>query len=108
MSQELNPQGVEAFIEAMNFGADAETALSVYLMNAWRPIESAPKDGTEILGYVPMSMLEAMGDTFESGPFYYVCWWNSSDGGFETDECGSLELSHWMPLPEPPSKGEQG
>ena len=106
MRQELNPHGVEAFIEAMNFGADAETALRVYLMNAWRPIESAPRDGTAILGYVPEMKIEGIGETFEIGPDYFVCWFNNHDNWFESDEVGALKLSHWMPLPEPPSKGE--
>lgn len=103
---EPSPQGVQAMIDSLNFGADAETAIRVYLKNAWRPIETAPKNGKQFLGYMAESFSDDPYDDYSVGPFYYVCWWNSDDRWFETDECGALELSHWMPLPEPPSKGE--
>ncbi len=60
----------------------------------WLPIESAPKDGTEILTF----------------PHYYVTHWlgglqtwrghyNSTTEGFDRV---SWKITHWMPLPPPP------
>lgn len=75
----------------------------------WKPIESAPKDGTEFLGYAA-----------KKGKFD-VCAWvvgsinrkSGEDGAFETvqhdsqygpddDEFGYWDATHWMPLPPPP------
>lgn len=55
----------------------------------WQPIETAPKDGTQILlGKVGGSMI--------------VGFWNGyawDDGDFDSNVSWP---SHWMPLPEPP------
>jgi hypothetical protein len=80
-------------------------------MSKWQPIETAPKDGTEILLY----------------PQYVIGWWEfgdnewmvmaiplKEDGTIEHDwkefrrwYCvyayrGGGQPTHWMPLPEPP------
>lgn len=64
----------------------------------WQPIETAPKDGTEIL----VSDSRCL-----DGFMQVVCWdddrpdnysWATSDGpSFHADA-----FTHWMPLPEPP------
>ena len=53
----------------------------------WQPIESAPKDGTEILLYP-----------------YAVCKWDTEDGAFFRDDSDiwPQHPTHWMPLPKPP------
>jgi hypothetical protein len=65
---------------------------------AWQPIETAPKDGTKILGYDPLAedcvviRWTGFGDFSEEA----VCWriqWS----GQENPDC-----THWIPLPEPP------
>jgi hypothetical protein len=58
----------------------------------WQPIETAPKDGKEVLGY-DLGVI--------SGMCWNGRWWewtvlSWSDGTFATDP------THWMPLPEPP------
>ena len=64
-------------------------------MSEWQPIETAPKDGTYILGFCAASVMivywsgaeeptEAVGDN-----------WYERDTGFALD----IELTHWMPLP---------
>jgi hypothetical protein len=57
----------------------------------WQPIETAPKDGSTVLGFVP---------AFDQQPVClidystrYSNWW------FLGTECLP---THWMPLPEPP------
>lgn len=58
-------------------------------MSEWHPIESAPKDGSWILG----------SDDSEG-----VCIVQYLDGDWyqERDDTPLLELTHWMPLPELP------
>lgn len=58
----------------------------------WRPIETAPKDGTAILvwrAHEPGRELRRMGiDMWVGG-----CWWNSRR---------DMQPTHWQPLPAPP------
>jgi hypothetical protein len=65
----------------------------------WEPIETAPKDGTQILVYC--------GDVWA-----VVYWWDGYGGVWrvaadvngwnESDELSSTP-THWMSLPEPPT-----
>ncbi len=60
-------------------------------LRGWRSIETAPKDGTPLLGFVEKVM--------------YVCWWDGLGWSFFVDGRGSRFAffpTHWMPLPEPP------
>ncbi len=62
-------------------------------MSEWQPIETAPKDGSEIIG----------GDR-GCGDIEFYRWndedkkWLSRGDFYEPTN----ELTHWMPLPEPP------
>ena len=72
-------------------------------MSKWQPIETAPKDGTVVLGYgitdgevsgpssektiEPMHHLGPSGEWGITGGDYYIVW---------------IRPTHWMPLPEPP------
>ena len=61
----------------------------------WRPIETAPRDGTVIIAYG--------GDLgYENPTVASVAW----DDGWHLDQWETPENSanptHWMPLPEPP------
>lgn len=72
-------------------------------MNNWKPIETAPKDGREILLWLP-----APYSRVEKAHWFEI-WgnWQSCDFIEPTDEyCGiGSELpTHWQPLPEPPTK----
>jgi hypothetical protein len=77
-----------------------------YLGGVWRPIESAPKDGTWVMGYwktMPITQYPCI-------CFADRCF--SNPNAFETvqsNEYGSEEVypTHWMPLPPPPQKGEK-
>jgi hypothetical protein len=66
-------------------------------MTDWQPIETAPKDGTEVLVYVPRRL----------GPLYAGAanttgkqWWSRN--------LGDIQPSHWMPLPPPPAALARG
>lgn len=63
-------------------------------MGEWQPIETAPKDG-EILVAWPSGMVRSAhrDKHWSGGP----CW--STSGGLYF---GSLQPTHWMPLPAPP------
>jgi hypothetical protein len=55
---------------------------------AWQPIETAPKDATEILGYWNRSKVMAV-----------VYWWHNA---WLQDRWEMSPPTHWQPLPEPP------
>jgi hypothetical protein len=67
-------------------------------MNNWQPMDTAPKDGTQILIYT--------GDAIEPTIFLagydadttYRGWYD--DGGSHISM-----ITHWMPLPAPPERG---
>lgn len=67
----------------------------------WQPIESAPKDGTAFLGYRPgASPYVARKDC---DIVHYSGWgggiWEGANGYAKHN---LTDLTHWMPLPEPP------
>lgn len=62
----------------------------------WQPIETAPKDGTPILGWSDEGVA-------------YVCWWRPGRRGtawafFYAPDVGTFSFhpTLWQPLPEPP------
>jgi hypothetical protein len=61
-------------------------------MSKWKPIETAPKDWTYILG-------------FQDGYGTQITFWDKDHdggrGGFRTFRHG-WSPTHWMELPEPP------
>ncbi|WP_334166290.1 DUF551 domain-containing protein [Achromobacter mucicolens] len=60
----------------------------------WKPIESAPKDGTGILGYWNDGGLHDC--NFRAVKFHREAWW-------ETNEDYKVrQPTHWMPLPAAP------
>lgn len=68
-------------------------------MIEWQPIETAPKDGTEILAFDPVA---------DKCDVCYMqrsrIWSTQSDGeyGPDDDEFQATRATHWMPLPKPP------
>lgn len=81
-------------------------------MSEWPPIETAPKDGSEIiLRRGKRVTAGCWHERVETSPEYdstgeYIgrtvqdggALWISNDGGFTEEE----PPTHWMPLPEPP------
>lgn len=69
----------------------------------WRPIETAPKDGTPIL---------ALSDTNDGSYEHVVVWHNKHMAypwqfGYD-GAIAAHRLAYWMPLPPPPSSGGLG
>ena len=65
----------------------------------WQPIDTAPKDGTEILVYA----------SFAGTRKPVIATWLRSYGAWLLHNVGmaiTLTPTHWMMLPEPPEEGE--
>jgi len=60
------------------------------MSGGWKPISTAPKDGTEILGYWARSKV------------YGLTEWRG-DGWIDEEGDPVSDPTHWMPLPEPPT-----
>jgi hypothetical protein len=75
----------------------------------WEPIETAPKDGTDILVYNG-----DWGGKYITANKIGVASWsqqvlpNGKSGWIASDDEGVMmyKPTHWMPLPEEPSKAE--
>jgi hypothetical protein len=89
---------------------------------AWRPIDTAPMNGTRVMlygdGRVTMGSWiterEVMASTYHHTTGAYLgcfpngdiepAYWESHDGGFTEEH----PPTHWMPLPQPPRNAEGG
>ena len=71
----------------------------------WRPIETAPKDGSEILLFEKYIDVPFVGywsersNQWEADRSHYTV---KGDGVVESSLCQS-DILHWMPLPKPPT-----
>lgn len=65
-------------------------------MPKWRPISTAPKDGTYIIVYRPK---------FDGGyiPRVGIDYWSEKLHGVWAKSRKDTPPTHWMPLPDPPS-----
>ena len=76
-------------------------------MGDWQPIETAPRDGTEFLAYGPEINDDGDddGDEFiqEYDELICIACWRSHSGEWVSDGMVIYHLTHWMPLPAPPS-----
>lgn len=75
--------------------------------NGWRPIETAPKDGTDIL----LAEIQKVDGKWHYGEIDVGCWMREPmsrdeygrDYWFWASNYGRVEEpTHWQPLPEPP------
>lgn len=78
------------------------------------PIETAPRDGTSILGYCPvLGQRETKMGRYAPGTVGYEMWkqgrwpilWPTIESGWEYREPNSTcnwKPTHWMPLADPP------
>lgn len=60
-------------------------------MSEWQPIETVPKDGTPVDIWHP-SVGRIVG-----------VWYDSDDGWPQLPDYIAREMTHWMPLPAPPT-----
>lgn len=88
----------------------------------WLPIESAPKDGTNILVYteiatqpvVHIAWYRSEAEYEESGKFCFsdFCleewegWWSYTRSSVSQRKLDDFPPTHWMPLPQPPQTKE--
>ena len=107
-------EGPEREFELKRLGRLISLAKAEALAEGWQPIETAPKDGTEILlhgaGRTTYGQWAAPSKTphlhYQDGFAPEEVWeefdpyWASWDGGF-TDE---HPPTHWRPLPPPPKE----
>lgn len=79
-------------------------------MNAWQPIETAPKDGSTVLVYPATwsnrtgSTAHWNGDTYAKNPRPY---WERDDAFGRVMQSREKPPTHWMPLPPPPTQEPQ-
>lgn len=82
--------------EAERYAKELEARLAE---REWRPIETAPRDGTWIWAFYPRKDRRQDEQTparwHDCGP--EPMWWDAAE--HRDDE----QPTHWMPLPEPPS-----
>lgn len=63
----------------------------------WRPIDTAPKDGTHILANLETRSEQWQETLFWDGAEEW--WWSVRKGDYI-----EYEVTHWMPLPQPPNR----
>ena len=66
-------------------------------MSEWKPIETAPKDGTEIL-----LVHRADGKSIRRHRYGVGCYSAMNGGSILWDWGWTIPPTHWMPLPSPP------
>lgn len=67
----------------------------------WQPIDTAPKDGSRILAFGLIGLESKLGIATVKWQDHYKVW-NADPceaSEYSPEDC---EISHWMPLPEPP------
>jgi hypothetical protein len=67
----------------------------------WRPIESAPKDGSSILVWWPDWQKREMCSNEPVVAWWTGTWWQA--GNYWCDPSWALPI-RWMPLPPPPKE----
>ncbi|GAA6176955.1 hypothetical protein NBRC116593_28740 [Sulfitobacter pacificus] len=75
----------------------------------WQPIETAPKDGTEILAYSCGDIFTATylkSNVSNDAPFFATTAagepWDCSGTTYRVEHEYRRGITHWMPLPNPP------
>jgi len=74
------------------------------MMSKWLPIESAPKDGENVMLYAPTENYEVCigwyGDTTKK---WFACGSEATASDGAGDWQTVYQPTHWMPLPAPPT-----
>ncbi len=88
---------------------ETEIADAIATQPAWQPIETAPKDGTEVILFHPPENYQGIEYPARVTAGSWIEWdetpecdggsiWMSLDGGFREDT-----PTHWLPLPKIPA-----
>lgn len=77
----------------------------------WQPIETAPKDGTEVIVGVDIASVWITRGAFYVAPGERdtpdsVGWWSYKHSVTQEKLEGMYEPTHWLPMPETPSDRE--
>jgi hypothetical protein len=85
----INKDAAEALVKLLNEADEWKAEAERWRGGGWQPIETAPKDGTRIIGSHRewVEVLEA-----SNGAWFQ----------FDLDCFTTYHPTHWMPLPEPP------
>ena len=72
----------------------------------WMPIETAPRDGTEVLLFTPGTEDEALlAGHDEPAPYTFIGLFDAKGEWVTAEsELNWYTPTHWLPLPEPPSE----
>lgn len=111
----ISQKAVEAALDAADYipnsdnrkwmRAALEAALAVdgLALQGWQPIESAPKDNSAVLLYVPMNTIHFVTTAFWDtvAQEWRVAW-----TGIQNTPSKVEGATHYMPLPSPPSRTE--
>jgi hypothetical protein len=88
-------------------GSDLGEPGASALEEEWRPIETAPRDGTKILAIRCAVYVDPDTKVPEDVRAYSICWFTDQPGwGLNPaffDGYHSVSPTHWAPLPPPPS-----
>ncbi len=80
--------------EGPSSGAESAAIAAWNQRAGWRDIASAPKDGSDILAYLPNFDCRSV-----------VHWARINNSGHWYDGWHVVNPTHWQPLPEPPKEG---
>lgn len=71
----------------------------------WQPIETAPRDGTDILVSGGTHGNERISCEFHGAKFsgVAIAYWDDQDKWFSGGDCDYYYPTYWMPLPTPPT-----
>lgn len=72
-------------------------------MSEWQPIETAPRDASEVLTYSKAADVEMIRNSFFDEEYKEWMYYTSTCGIENFDAI--FNPTHWMPLPPPPSDG---
>lgn len=109
--EELEQWGIDA-AETLRLFLSRPVAPEGMVVEGWRGIESAPRDGA-VVDLWASSMGLASRDSDELRPYVSfrvsdACWWqgewrNPDGNSLDLDGFTNIVFTHWMPLPAAPS-----
>lgn len=104
MNDELSHSqyAIEVSVESFARWIDQLTALAA-AHEGWQPIETAPKDGSSIIGFWINTDENTTCDGRVDFSYMYILWWD----GFHWETAGydhshEMEPTHWKPCPIAP------